>query len=407
MELRGDLPGGRRELRIGVGPFAVAVTEVPGRSLAEREWRDILLARRSYAAMWGGACTDVIADDPLDGRDCAFYEAKHYLAWVRDETGAKLVTMRKARVVPSELSAEQRADPSGLLPFDIRFWRAGEVPLWEPLRAYARSLAPHEPLAEFRIAAMGRMAAWPHGEPKRTSRERERTAVAFAAIQLLAAHADSNLLWVWTLCPELRDRVTGVHDLDGVYVAPDFKRTETVLGLPPGSVRLDNGLPEVQEHRVAFPGYFLDNEDAAQVLAGLLDEGRLTVGDLVFAVVRLVHAEAALGTDDRQLEELVGLVALPDHQRLAAALTSPRHFKHLIPLLAGAQPLSRMANREFRDRILAETRDGPFSATVIPTEWAASIRAILEAAQEKYGEGKRPIRPPDAAVAESPIGASA
>ena len=51
-----------------VGPFLVAVKEVPGSSLTPNEWRDIELARRSYAAMWGGAeDSRVLAEDRYDG----------------------------------------------------------------------------------------------------------------------------------------------------------------------------------------------------------------------------------------------------------------------------------------------------------------------------------------------------
>jgi hypothetical protein len=54
LELRGDLPGGRRELRAQVGSFTVVVAEIPARSLNEREWSDIKRARTAYASMWGG-----------------------------------------------------------------------------------------------------------------------------------------------------------------------------------------------------------------------------------------------------------------------------------------------------------------------------------------------------------------
>src|SRR4030088_208406 len=124
MELRGDLPGGRRELRMRIGPFSVAVTEVPARSLTEREWDDVLLARRSYTAMWGGGSrADLFANDPLDGRDSDLYDTRHYLAWVSDAGGpCKLVTMRKVTLDPSRLNGRQRADPFELLPVDIQFW---------------------------------------------------------------------------------------------------------------------------------------------------------------------------------------------------------------------------------------------------------------------------------------------
>ncbi len=415
MELRGDLPGDRRELRIQVGPFRVTVTETPGVTLTDREWDDIQLARRSYTAMWGGDGRGVV-DDPLDGRDAqSCYRAWHYRAWIRDEMGAgKLVTMRKAGLVPAALSAKKRADPGELLPLDIRFWRvrtgpvasqtgpgvnALDVPLWAVLSAHARSLAPNDEDAQLRIAVMGRIAAFPHGEPKRTVRESERTAIAFTAIQLLAAHGDPSLLYVWSLCPELQDRVVGVRDIDGLYVAPDFRRTEDVLGLPVGSISMDDSLPEVREHKASYPGYFIDNDDAAGVVAGLLDDGLLTLSDLGPSIGRLIVAESADGRLGRQLEEVIALLARPDHRRLAKMLTSSRLFKYLGPLMAGKEPLSRLPAGELTTRLLRETGDGPFSATVSPAEWATSAWAVLDAAAEKYGEATRCTRPTPAPVA--------
>jgi hypothetical protein len=367
----------------------VVVTEIPGRSLTEREWRDILLARRSYAAMWGGGGWDILANDPLDGRDSPLYDTRHYLAWVRDGDEAyKLVTMRKVRLVASALSARRRANPLPLLPIDIQMWRTRSedgrcAPLWEALKSLARRMAPRDELAEFRIASLSRMGTYPYAEPERTRRKRERTAVAYAAIQVLATYGDPSLLFVHSLCPEFQNRVLGVVDVEGVTVTPAFTRTEDMLGLPTASVGLDNALRIVRQHRASFPGYFVDNDDAARVIAELLDEGRLTVADLRSTVSNLVEQETLLGRDSRQLEELVMLLVQPDHGRLAEILTRPHLFKYLIPVIAGERPLSRMTLEEFRRRVLYATKDGPFSSTVVPSNWVASVWAVLEAAEVK------------------------
>src|SRR5262249_18249368 len=159
------------------------------------------------------------------------------------------------------------------------------------------------------------------GDRPRTMRERERTGIAFAAIQLLATHGDPSLFYVSSLCREFRDRVLGVVDVDGVYVPPDFTLTEETLGLEPGSVSLNGDLRVVREHKAAFPGYFMDNADAARRLAALLDEGTVTVGTLGGAIDRLVRCETVLGRDQAQLDELVALAAARDHRRLAEFLT--------------------------------------------------------------------------------------
>jgi hypothetical protein len=387
VELRADLPGGRRQLRVRLGSIEVTVTEVPGRNLSDDEWQDIVRARRSYSAMWGDAGADMIANDPFDGRDTDLYDARHYLAWLRDgEDPAKLLTMRKVTLVPSALTDRQRADPSELLPLDIRFWkvrRAGgaSMPLWDVLRARARRLAPYDRLAEFRIAAKGRTGTFPHGERARTPRERDWTAIAFAAMQILCTWGESSPLYLSTLCPEFRDRVLGIVGLDGVYVPPAFTPTDEVLGLPRGSVSLAHDVPVVREHRTSFPGYFIHNDDAARILGALLDEGRITVTDLWPAIARLVQRESELGRDRRQLDELIALAAAGDHRTLAEVLTRPRLFKYLIPLLAQGGPLARL---------LREAGDGPFSAALTPRRWATSAWRILEIAEAKYAESPAP-----------------
>jgi hypothetical protein len=381
MELRSDLPGGRRELRVRVGPFSVTVTEIPGRSLTDHEWQDIQLARRSYPAMWGEAGADIFTSDPLDGRHGEPYDTRHYLAWVRDgAVPCKLVTMRKVTLDPSRLTERQLADPFDLLPVDVQFWRVrtvggGSVRLWDVLRAHARRLAPHDEFAEFRITSTGRTGTFPFGERQRTIRERERTGIAFAATQVLAAHRDPSLLYVCSLCREFRDRVLGVVDVDGKYVPPAFTRTEDVLGLAPGSVGLDNGLRVVREHKAAFPGYFLDNDDAARLIAGLLERRRISVADLAGAIARLVEGESAGGRDWRHLDVLLSAVGARDHLRLAQVLTRPHLFKYLIPLISPGGPLARLVR---------EARDGPFSSVLVPSRWAASAASILQAVEAKY-----------------------
>jgi hypothetical protein len=385
-ELRGDLPGGRRELRLQVGTLSVVVVEIPGRSLNDQEWSDIQRARIAYGSMWGEHDSDVFVNDPFDGREPP-YRAWHYCASV-SEAGdpGKLVVMRKVMLVASQMTADQRADPGDLLPVDIRFWQVrtdvGQVPLWEALRNHARRLAPNDRYPEFRISSISR-AATPVGD-RRVAGERDRTAIGFAAIQLLATQGDPNLLYVCSLCPEFRDRVMGLCGADGAYVSPDFVRTEDQIGLPPDTVSLNNSLPVVQAHKTAFPGYFVHNEDAARVIADLLDEGRLTAEDIRAPAMRLLARESARGGSMRLIEELTALIAEPDYRRLAEVMTRPRVFQYLVPLIAGEHPLSRMPASELRARLLYGTRDGPYSSTVVPAAWATSAWAILDAAERKY-----------------------
>lgn len=389
---RAGLPGGRRVLRARVGPFSVKVAEIPGHSISDAEWSDVLLARRSYTSMWGGDIAE-FEDDPADGRHPALYDTRHYLAWVRyGGDPAKLVTMRKARIAPWALTTNQQPSDADHLPGDIGFWRVRtygrSLPLWDVLKAHARRQSPDDEHAEYRIATIGRISTFPHGRAEQSGRMLERTAIAFAVIQLLAADGDSGPLWVCMLCPELQERVLGVLDVNGAYVAPAFTRTEEVLDLPRGSVLLDASSPVVQRHKTLYPGYFVDNDDAARFLARLLASGGIAVGDLRPAIVRLVIREWRDNKDSPALQELLRLIGTSDHRRLVEILTAPRLFKYLSTLVSGDVRLSRMPAAEFRRRFLAETADGPFSATLRLAEWTTSARAVLQAAEEKYADDR-------------------
>src|SRR2546430_8026168 len=167
-----------------------------------------------------------------------------------------------------------------------------------------------------------------------------------------------------------------VHDLDGNAVRAPFVGTDEVLGLPAGAVVLDRGLPVAEDAMLAAPGYFFDNGSAAQVLATLLDERRLTMADLRPTIARLVEWEAGASQPGEWLDQLLTVVAKPDHRRLAGLLTQPRSMKYLVPLL--------MQSTELRARLLRDAADGPFSACVLPPGWSSAASAMLEAAEREH-----------------------
>jgi hypothetical protein len=354
--------------------------------MTDDEWREIELARRSLPRMWGAPGGDMsfLRFDPMDGRgpNASLYDARHYLAWVRDHGlgGVKLVTARVVRLRPSALAGWEH-DPLPLLPTDLRVWciraGAGSTPLWHRLTRFAKQLAPLDADAPFRVASIGRLTAYPAGQGDRSPRKRERTAVAWAAIQTLAALDDTSLLYVLTIRPEL---VSNVLTVGGVGMG--FTASEETLGLPSGTVVLDDRLS--QGEKLGWPGYWVHSGDAAEALAALLAEGRVTLADLRPTIARLIECESAIGGAGRELEELVAVSTSPDHRRLASLLTRPRLCKYLIPLLRGDEPLSRMSHTDFQTRLLFETRTAPFSCTVLPEQWAASAQAVLEAADRRY-----------------------
>jgi hypothetical protein len=363
--LRADLPRGRRGLRLRAGSMTIVAVEVPASSMTEPEWRDVQSARRSYAAVWGGA----MREDPFDGlgNHARIWDVRHYLAWVRDAVsgdGAKLVTARKVAVRASALTAAQRVEPGELLPLDIQFWRMRREPLWQSLRAHLRSRRPGDARAAFRFATVGRFATHPVGE-----RERERTAAGWAAIQVLATYRDPSLLHLRTVRPDFADRVLAVRTVDGATIAPVFPQVEDALGFSPGSVELDAGLPVVQRHQVAAPGYFVHGDEAAAALASLLRRGLVTISDLHGAISRLVAGGG----------RRIPLAADADPDALARLLTRPRSFKHLVPLLSGVEPLSRLPVEEFRRHVVHRPRAVPFCSAAPPAVWATNAWAILDA----------------------------
>lgn len=382
------LPNGRRHLHLRIGPFAIDVVEIPARCLEAHDWALIQLARRSYLAMWG---TEMLSEDRFDGRGNSAYDTHHYLAWVKEEGDpGKLVTMRKVKLAPSRLTVEQIEQPLAMLPPDIRFWAVhsddgSRLPLWEILKSYVRRVAPDEARPELRIASLSRTGTFPYRERDRSYRRRERTAIAFAAIQLLAVGDGADLLYVSHLCPELQERVLRVGDVDGRSVAPAHFNSEEILGLPGGSVRMDNRLPVVREHKANLPGYLLDNDSARDVILRLLESGRISAADLRPTVALLVEAELALGRERRELVDLLCAASTSDHNRLAEALTRPVMFKYMVPRILSDEPLEGMSGPEFRDALIDGTDDGPFSSTRSPRDWLHSAQAVLEAAAAKYG----------------------
>jgi hypothetical protein len=388
-QLRNELPGGRRDLRMTVGPFSVAVTETPGSTLTQGELDDLNLARRSYADRHEGDGQRF--DDPLDRVETDVQDVCHYRAWVTDDSGAGLVTMRRVRVDLARQTGEP-AEPGGpQLPPELRFWRAqmadsSQIPLWQLVRGHVRSLFAMGEPAALPVAAVGRIAVWARGE---ADRDRDRTAVALAATQLLAAERDVSLLYVWSLRPELRDRVVGIRLAD-LHAHSAFTPTEVQLGLPGGAVHIDDSLGEVRAHQAEFPGYWLDNAGAAEVIAELLDEGRVSVDDCAAAIMRAQQA-AILRDDRRLLCELARATGGDDHRRLAEILTRPHVFGYLASLMTDCARLAGMTGGELC-QLLGRVGAGPGSAAVRPAAWIQSAWGVLETAAAKYGPLGAPRR---------------
>ncbi len=379
--------GGRRRLDLQIGPLTVQVTEIPSHSISGREWRVIGQARRSYAAMWGA--NDAIAEDPFDGLGpSSIYDAYHYIAVVGDrlEASRKVVSLRKVALAPARMSQDQLEEPFELLPVDVQFYRSlAGTPLWWYLGNYARELAPDRPRAELHIASISRFAAYPRGQREQSERRRERTVIAWAAIQCLAAEGESSLLYTMQMPPALHRRVLCLVDASGRRRRPAQPFTEDTLNLPPESLRLDRTNRHVLQYMLTLPGYFVDQASVCELLTGLHEHGVIAPGDFLGPLSSLsatseeARAELADGgyRDD-------GFETTVEFRLLAEALTRPVHLKHLASRLASDEPFAGVSAEEFRRLFLARTADRPRSYTMHPAAWADTHKSLLSAAWEKY-----------------------
>jgi hypothetical protein len=355
------LEGGRRALTMDIGLGVVRAVEIPGRAMSQDEWGLIQLARDAYVRMWGGEHeVKTIGQDPFDGLEQNDpYQTFHYLGRV-DIPGAdsRIITMRKVSLSPTAVGEEPPP------PEDVTFWLArnsetGEtIPLWDMLMAAVEF--PSD------VAAISRTGTYPYRLRGRTPIERERNAIAFAAIQVLATEVDAHTYFICQLCQEFQNRVHSIDDGLGHRVALDFTRSEDTLDLSPEwQVRLNNHNHGVQHVKTFYPGYWVDGEDAARVMRDLLQNGALTDQDLRSAWPEIPPELATAETGNaRELDELIGF------------LTKPKHFKYLIPVIKKHSSL--------HDKLIHEAASRPYSSTLVPRLWRQSALNLLSVAKEKY-----------------------
>ena len=379
---------GRHELNLAVGDLQVKVLGIAAASLSEQERQRIQLARQSFSNMWGGDGTNFILEDQFDARSPnSPYQTTHYIAIVKDpadrEEPEKVITMRLVSI-----KDDTTLDPARVqLPDDLTFWNVldnegNTSSLWQhmkdrlPQQTNGRAAVP----PESEIAAIGRTGTFPYEKSGRTIRQRERTAIGFAAIQVLMTKTNDHQLLVCQLCPEFQTLVLSIRDKNGSIVMLDFAKTEDTLNLPPGwRLKLDDGNPHVQEHKAKYPGYWIDNEGARSTLLKFLASGRFVFEDFKDPLEALLNSDDNCFLPAEDKENLRTVLDNVDNSNLAdiiGTLIKPRFFKFLIPLIASME--------DVRSALIFETPDGPFSSTITPQLWRESALRLLAAAQEKY-----------------------
>jgi hypothetical protein len=349
---------GRRLLEMDIGEGILKVSEIPGASMTEEEWTIIQFAREAYSKMWGGnSASETIKQDPFDGLESdSPYITHHYIGQVCiPGVEPRFITMRKVRFNPEAINFPTPPD-------DGSFWQV--VNKNTGCRESLWNYIVNNGTDSINIAAISRTGTHPYRVRSATPIERDRNAIAFAGIQVLAAEKGTSDYFICQLCQEFQTDVLSIEDIYGERVMLDFARTQDTLNFPPElELGLDIQNPHVRQVKALFPGYWVDGEGTTQIINQLLALDHLSIYDLQEALLRAT-------------EEFPNIQSKADNNGLIRTLTNPLYFKYLIPLIK--------ANRELRELLVDEVKERPFSSTLIVANWRKSAEKLLAAAKEKY-----------------------
>lgn len=390
---------GRRELKLSIGSMHVQVVEIRSDKLTGEEWRTIQTARDSYASMWSQVNGSIgeVQEDLFDGRGLheAPYTVWHYIATVTSAGEEdKIITMRKVYYPLQSYGERDEMDPEEVLnwieeylPDDISFWEIVNHQtntvhsLWEELRV-------RESRRLFDFCAISRSGSIPHAVATKDERTREKSGIAFAAIQLLAATGSTGDVMFAQQCEELPKKVLRIVDNKGRDVVLDFSPATQTLGLTAQqALRLNRGHPPVIQHLASFPGYWVDNALAAATVTRLVKEEQVSKEQIQRAWERLrLHALAQEEVMRKLLKDRQNDVAILSEsdlptdiengeEQIIALLTKPRYFKYMLPLEESSA---------LYHGLVYESGDGPYPAALLPEAWEKSARNLLRKAQEKY-----------------------
>ncbi|HLX55396.1 MAG TPA: hypothetical protein VKR83_00075, partial [Ktedonobacteraceae bacterium] len=310
----------------------------------------------------------------------------------------KIITMRKVYYSLRNFGEREHMDPEeflnwieAYLPDDISFWEIVNHQtntvhsLWQELRA-------RELRRLFDFCAISRAGIIPYGVATKDERTREKSGIAFAAIQLLAVHGFTGDVILTQLCEELPQKALRIVDTGGQDVVLDFSPAAQTLGLTAyQTLRLNRGHPPVIQHLASFPGYWVDNTLAAATVTRLVKEGKVSTEQIQRAWERLkrdaLAKEEVMSKLRKDLERDVAILSENEKvptdienvaEPIIALLTQPRYFKYMLPL---------EENTALYRGVVYESGDGPYPAALLLEAWEKSAQHLLQKAQEKYGTG--------------------
>ena len=339
-----------------------------------------------------------VKEDPFDGRGMqgAPYHVWHYIATVTSAGEEdKLLTMRKVYYPLQEYHERESMAPEDVLdwieqylPDDISFWEIVDQrmkntsSLWEAIRVKM------ELHGLFDFSTISRCGVIPNGVTQRDERTKEKSGIAFAAIQLLAAHGHTGDCIFGQICKEFPKKALSIVDTHGNDVVLDFSPAVQTFGLPSHqTLRLNRGHPTVRQHLATFPGYWVDNTLAAATIIRLRMEGKVSKEHIQTAWERLrldaLTNEEVMSKLRKALQHEGAMRSEGDipvaieqvEEPIIALLTNPRYFKYLIPL---------EEHSALYQGVVYESGDGPYPVALLPEAWENSAKNLLRKAQEKY-----------------------
>jgi hypothetical protein len=370
------LGNGRFKLECAFSKLSVVVLAIPAEAITPEEKLLLNRTRDSYRRMWGTGFSQVgESEDVFDGygANSAYYKTFHYIATAAYPAKVtKIFTMRKVSLKPAfDITVQPFFDELTIWKTVNRFTGQEEA-LWERLKKYLAS-----PKPETAIATINRMSTYPYGEDLSLSLAdkllyKDFGAIAHALLQIAAFSEAEEELCFCTMCSELEEKFTTFNSQTGKLKLA-FQRTANTLNIAPtGQLVLDNNLREVRHLKLNYPGYWLDNEQAAKVFEKLLNQGLLNLAVLLPILKRIK------GTDKVEAEQA-------ENGEIARFLTNSRNFKYLIPLLNSDEAITAgLSGAELREQLLAGGGDGPFSCAFKPAQFVQSGLNLLQEAYQKY-----------------------
>ena len=372
-----NLSRNRRLFKLTIPNLGVAeVLDTPATSLTSPEWEIITLARQSYSKMWGGSDVFLkIKEDPFDGRppfDSQYLTTHQIAKFISVDGKEKILTNRKVTINPASRPFPHMFD-------DITFWKISKTPLWQFFKT--RLASP----PEFQVAAISRTGTYPHVAGDKDEKEHDKTAIAWALMQIATTQDDHHSYFFCQLCPEFQEQVLTISNRSKHVTMLDFSKTSRILSLQPSkAIVLDKNNSYVRDHIFNFPGYWTSNSELFLFLQKLVQRKRLVSSHFIPLSSQLLSSteEASLlKPDSLSLIKKSSEGKLKTTAQLLSLIkifTKPRYCKYLIPLI------NHPGQSQLRRGIISEVGVGPFSSTLIPRLWRQSTLNLLQSALNKY-----------------------